>query len=260
MGRSGQAGPPSRLSPETEATDRKLDAFAPLLLRTAADEVVAVLANAIAGGLYSRGDLLPRERDLAEQLGVSRTVVREALASLRRAGVITVKRGASGGATVSSPASLPHVLSNLHSPSQATIQSLLEARRPLELAAANLACSRAGDEELARIRTELIDPLPDLLSDPDQFLALDVRFHLALPRLARSSVIEELHGEVIARLIAALTLFPFGRVADLHRAVKNQQDTMTALETRDPALVRTAVDRHLATLEEQFLGHTLATS
>src|SRR5579859_450210 len=102
--------------------DRGLSAFRPLLMRTAADEVIAVLANAIGGGLYGEGDLLPRERDLAERLGVSRTVVREALAVLRRAGVVTVRRGVAGGTMVASLAALPQVLSNLHGPSSSTLQ------------------------------------------------------------------------------------------------------------------------------------------
>jgi GntR family transcriptional repressor for pyruvate dehydrogenase complex len=240
--------------------DRRLGAFRPLLLRTASDEVVAVLANAIAGGLYTPGDLLPRERDLAERLGVSRTVLREAIAVLRRAGVVTVRRGATGGATVASLASLPQVLSSLHGPSQSTIQSLLEARRPLELTAATLAAARASDDELEQVRTELIDPLPDLTDDPERFLALDVRFHLAIPRLAQSAVVEELLASVLSRLVATLTQFPFGRVVDLHRAITNQADTMAALETRDPNRVRAAVDSHMVTLEQQFLGHSLATS
>jgi GntR family transcriptional regulator, transcriptional repressor for pyruvate dehydrogenase complex len=262
MVRSCQGGTPAE---ETEsqgdvdrADDRGLGAFNPLLLRTAADEVVAVLANAIGGGLYGVGDLLPRERDLAERLGVSRTVVREALAVLRRAGVVTVRRGVAGGATVASPAALPQVLSNLHGPSTSTLQSLLEARRPLELAAMTLAGARASDAELVEIRRELIDPLPDLIGEPEEFLALDVRFHMTMPKLARSPVVEELLAAVISRLVATLTQFPFGRVADLHRAIKNQIDTMDALETRDPDQIRVAVESHLATLEEQFLGHPLA--
>jgi GntR family transcriptional repressor for pyruvate dehydrogenase complex len=240
--------------------DRRLGAFQPLLLRTAADEVVGVLANAIGGGLYPPGDLLPRERDLAERLGVSRTVVREAVGVLRRAGVVTVRRGVAGGATVASLAGLPQVISSLEGSSHSTLQSLLEARRPLELAAATLAASRASDKDLRATRRELIDPLPDLLGDPERFLALDVRFHLTLPKLARSPVIEELLGSVVSRLVATLTQFPFGRVADLQRAIANQQETMTAVETRDPAAIRVALDSHMSTLEEQFLGLRLSDS
>jgi GntR family transcriptional repressor for pyruvate dehydrogenase complex len=240
--------------------DRGLAAFRPIRLRTAADEVVAVLVNAIGGGLYAPGDRLPRERDLAERLCVSRTVVREAIGILRGAGVVSVRRGVAGGATVVSLAPLPQVLSGLHAPSKATIQSLLEARRPLESAAAVLAAQRATPAELAAVRAELTDPLGGLLEEPEQFLALDVRFHLALPALGKSPVIEELLRSVLARLVATLAQYPFGGVADLTRAIQNQQETMDALESRDVALIQAAVDSHMATLEEQFLGHRLSTA
>lgn len=244
------------LPPEPD-DDRHLSAFRPLLLRSAADEVAAVLANAVGGGLYAPGDLLPRERDLAERLGVSRTVVREAIGVLRRAGVVTVRRGVAGGATVASLAGMPQLLSSLGGTGKSTMQSVLEARRPLELTAATLAGERATDAELQTTRAELIDPLPDLMGEPERFLVLDVRFHLTLPKLAQSPVLEELMGTVVARLVATLTQYPLGRVADLHRATANQQETMTALESRDPELIQAAMGRHMATLEQQFLGHSL---
>ncbi|MGH9174168.1 MAG: FadR/GntR family transcriptional regulator [Vicinamibacterales bacterium] len=239
--------------------DRGLSAFRPIQLRTAADEVVAVLVNAIGGGLYRAGDLLPRERDLAEQLGVSRTVVREAIGLLRRAGVVSVRRGVAGGAMVISLAPLPQILSELHAPSKTTIQGLLEARRPLELAAAVFASQRATPSELAEVWAELIDPLSELLEEPEQFLALDVRFHLTLPKLGRSPVIEELIGSVLTRLVAALSQYPFGHVADLERAIENQRGTMDAVVSGDVARIEAAVDSHMAMLEGQFLGHPLAT-
>src|SRR5262249_6487237 len=80
-----------------ESADRGLSAFKPVQLRKAADEVLAALIDAIRGGLYRPGDLLPRERDLAEQLEVSRTVVRSAIDTLRQAEVLSVQRGRRGG-------------------------------------------------------------------------------------------------------------------------------------------------------------------
>jgi GntR family transcriptional repressor for pyruvate dehydrogenase complex len=235
--------------------DRRIDAFRPIRQRSAADEVIGVLVDALSGALYQPGDLLPRERDLAERLEVSRTVVREAIQVLRRAGVVTVRRGRSGGVVVASLANLPRVAASLHGETHATMQSLLEARRPLELAAALLAAERATDEDLARL-LGLVVELEALMGDPDQFLSLDVRFHLAIAETARSPVLEELLKSVIERLLATLSRFPVGHVG-LERALENQRSTLDALQSRDPARVTSALDRHLGALEEQFLGARL---
>ena len=73
--------------------DRGLSEFSPIRQRKASDEVLAVLVDAMRGGLYDIGDLLPPERDLAERLNVSRTVLREAIDALRSEGIVTVRRG-----------------------------------------------------------------------------------------------------------------------------------------------------------------------
>ena len=60
-----------------QGDDRGLSAFSPIRIRRASDEVLAVLVDAIRGGLYEPGDALPPERDLAERLHISRKVLNE---------------------------------------------------------------------------------------------------------------------------------------------------------------------------------------
>jgi GntR family transcriptional repressor for pyruvate dehydrogenase complex len=251
MGSPSQGG-----KAETDQDDRQLQAFRPIRLRKAADEVVAVLINSLVGGLYQPGDLLPRTRDLANQLEVSRTVVQEAIERLRQAGVLTVRRGNSGGALVSSLDNLPRILTDLHGETQTTLQAILEARRPLELAAGTNVAVRATDDELAYLRS-LVDPLADLLQQPEQFMNQDARFHFALGELSHSAILGEMLRMVTERLLVALTRFPVGRIHNLAHAYELQVGTMQALETRNPNLVAANLDIHLGALEKQFLGHPL---
>jgi GntR family transcriptional repressor for pyruvate dehydrogenase complex len=237
--------------------DRNLAAFKPIRQRTAADEVVAVLVDAIRGGLYRPGDLLPRERDLAERLEVSRTVVREAIGVLRGAGVVTTRRGRSGGVVVVSLANLSQVVAQLGGEMHSTLQAVLEARRPLEHAAALLASQRATADDIARLHG-LVDQLESLTDSPDEFLAVDVHFHIAISEVSRSPLLQTLVRSVMEQhLMALLDHFPVGRV-DLGDALVNQRATLDAIESRDPRRVTAAIDEHLATLEEQFLGHRLS--
>lgn len=265
VGRAGQRsatavddrlyGLEQRFGGAAQPADRHLSQFRPIRLKTASDEVVAVLADAIRGGLYRTGDLLPAERDLAQKLGVSRTVVREAIASLRRADVVSVRRGVGGGTVVQSVANLPAVLASLHTESRDSLRSLLEARRSIEPAAALLVAKRASVEEFAGLQ-RLVALLEDNLVAPEEFFQLDVHFHVAIGELSRNSVVAEFQRETFNRIAVIRAEYPVGRV-DRERALFNQQDTMAALESRRRARIIASLDNHLGAFEDHFLGERL---
>lgn len=87
--------------PAPDDADARLGAFQAVRPHRASDEVLAMLLDAIRGGLYRPGEHLPTQVELAARLGVSRGVVREAIEVLRRAGIVSVKRG-KGGTVVES--------------------------------------------------------------------------------------------------------------------------------------------------------------
>src|SRR5258705_3366250 len=70
--------------------------FQPIQVRRTFDEICGRIREQLALGVLKPGDKLPRERDLAEQLGVSRNVLREALRSLEMAGALRVQKGGQG--------------------------------------------------------------------------------------------------------------------------------------------------------------------
>src|SRR5882757_7036534 len=74
--------------------------FQPIHVRRTFEEICGRIREQLALGVLKPGDKLPRERDLAEQLGVSRNVLREALRSLEMAGLLRLQKGVKGGAFV----------------------------------------------------------------------------------------------------------------------------------------------------------------
>ncbi|WP_259316182.1 FadR/GntR family transcriptional regulator [Capillimicrobium parvum] len=238
--------------------DRGTAAFRPIRVRTAADEVVAVLVNAISGGLYPPGSMLPRERDLAARLGVSRTVVHEAIGVLRRAGVVSVRRGASGGATVIAPEKIAEVMAGRGDETALALPTLLEVRRTLELTGALLAAERATAAELSHLR-ELVEALDELLDDAAAFLARDIRFHAALATASGSPGLAQSVRWVLDRITLVMTQCPVGRV-DLGVALANQRRTLEAVERRDPERIIATMDDHMAAFEELFVGRRLGAS
>jgi GntR family transcriptional regulator, transcriptional repressor for pyruvate dehydrogenase complex len=232
-----------------------VEAFRPLRVKKAAEEVIAVIVDAIRGGLYEPGERLPRERDLAASLKVSRAVVREAVGVLERAGIVTVRRGTTGGIFVATRWIPQEVLEAIEGESYASMRELLETRRILETHAAVLAGAGRTDDDIEALR-RLVDMLPDLMEDPVEFVAVDMRFHV---RLAEASANEVLAGYVrdfMARFSTRRAQYPVGHIG-LERALDNQRDTFDAIVSANPSRIAQSIDRHLADPEIHFLGHHL---
>ena len=238
----------------TGDSDPKLSAFHPVRVRKAADEVIAVIVDAIRGGLYKPGDYLPRQGDLAGRLQVSRAVVREAVEVLRRAGVVSVKRGNTGGVIVQSDANLHRVLASIGGETHASIRAALEARRPLETSAAVLVAERAEPEALRRLAA-LVEALENA-GDDEEFLRVDRMFHYALGDSCGSPLLGGFLRSTIDQIIHATADMPVGR-AERRQALRNQRLTLQAIASGSVNRVRRAMDDHLAMLEEGYLGERL---
>jgi GntR family transcriptional repressor for pyruvate dehydrogenase complex len=95
-GRKAAAKPPRSISGPAPAQPK----FAPIRTKRVFEEICEQVRREMAAGILRPGDKLPAERDLAHQLGVSRTAVREALRTLELAGVVGMQKGAMGGAFI----------------------------------------------------------------------------------------------------------------------------------------------------------------
>jgi GntR family transcriptional repressor for pyruvate dehydrogenase complex len=236
--------------------DRGLSAFRPVRLRKASDEVVAVLIDAVRGGLYRPGDLLPRERDLAARLEVSRDVVREAIDVLRREGILSSRRGRAGGTVVRSLDNVTRVQAGLQGGMRANLRSLLEFRRVIEPSAALLCARHATEADLERLQA-LVDELAATLDAPAAVtLQADVRFHHTVAQVGRNDVLARNLRSTLDEIVFLRSFFPFGHLERRH-AMRIQQGYLEALRTRDPATIAGAVDAHLSAFEDVLLGTTL---
>lgn len=238
-----------------QADDRGLSAFAPITLRKAADEVVTVLLDAIHGGVYQPGDRLPRERDLAERLEVSRATLREAIDRLAQAGLLSVKRGNNGGAVVLKRVADTALLGDVAS-GPTEVRAILETRRPLEMAAALLACQHATEADFSDLE-RLVEQLAEVAErDPDEAWAVDVQFHLRLAEASHNPLLAEMIKEVFRRYRAIRVQYPVGRI-ELGPAVTNQREALAAIRSRDPIRASAAMEEHLGVVEEHFFGRRI---
>jgi GntR family transcriptional regulator, transcriptional repressor for pyruvate dehydrogenase complex len=229
--------------------------FPAIELHRASDAVSRALVDGIRAGLAPVGSKLPKDSELARAFGVSRAGVREALDVLRRAGIVEMRRGHLGGVFVRSLVIPTELLTDRTSLVLEEVRQLLEARRAVEATCAQLACTRASDAEIESL-TELADGLVEAHDRPQDFIELDVRFHLRLATASGNEPLAEFLATIFRRLAAVRARYPIA-YGSMATAEHYQQTTLAALRSRDAALMATRMDEHLAGLEEHFLGEKL---
>src|SRR5919201_5810973 len=122
--------------------------FAPVAVARASSAIADQIRTAIVTGQLGQGDRLPPERELAEQFGVSRVTVRDALRGLEAMGLIDVRVGARGGAFVTAPtgAVVGQTMSDMLLMQAVSPEDIVEARLIVELGTVTLATARATEE------------------------------------------------------------------------------------------------------------------
>ena len=158
--------------------------------------VLRWIEDQLSGGQLAVGGRLPAERTLAEQLGVSRTSVREAIRVLEAMGVVRAGVGSgpeAGTVVISDPTAALGSALRLHVATQhLPVEDVVETRVLLESWAAARARPDAPELDVAGA---LLDDMDDGHA-VDDFLALDVRFHLALADAAGNAVVSAMMGSL----------------------------------------------------------------
>ena len=136
--------------------------FRPIHTRRAFEEICERIREQLALGVLKPGDKLPPERDLAQQLGVSRNVLREALRSLEMAGVLRLQKGVKGGAFIreGDTSRMNVVMRDMLSLGTISVRELSEARINVLDLVVRLACTNARQADFEALegnieRTEL---------------------------------------------------------------------------------------------------------
>jgi DNA-binding FadR family transcriptional regulator len=219
--------------------------------RQVADQIRA----AILEGDLGPGDPLPTERELCEQLGVSRASVREALRSLQAQGLVAGGGNSPARTVVSEGLAGPlkEALTHLVRLQRVPLADLVDLRCVLEAAAVRSAADRRGLEHFDEARQALQQMLVPGTSVED-FDSADVRFHIAL---VRSSGNEAMHlvmqavREVVARhLLEALTASP-DLPAVLSRLAAEHKQILGAIEDGNGARAADLVQRHIMGFYQQ---------
>lgn len=162
-------------------------AFSLIRPTRASSDVIAQIRAAIFAGRFRPGDRLPTEREMAQQFGVSRVTVRDALRALETSGLIRVKVGGQGGPYVAEPdiSLLSDSLGTHLQLRGTTFRELAEARLALETTAARLAAERATEADLASLEAAINGPIRPSFDAA----ATSLDFHTALVTAAHNGAL-----------------------------------------------------------------------
>lgn len=158
--------------------------------RALSEKIIAQISDALVAGELKPGDRLPPERELAEQFGVSRTVIRDAVKTLAGRGILHVKHGAGIFVTTSEENAIGRLgaLSDILPLQGVSLRDLFEIRKVLEAEGAEWAARRRNDYHLKRLRGILKDAYRN--SENIEVLSeRDAQFHVAIAEASQNLVL-----------------------------------------------------------------------
>ncbi len=179
--------------------------FRPVRPPSTFEETVERLGTAIRLGLLSAGSRLPSERELAGELGISRSTLRQALTTLVQSGHLVSQRGRGGGTFVSDQPPLAEVDDGDLLGDRAW--AVLDYRVAIECGAALLAAERAEPPQLARLE-QLVAKMASEAGDFESYRRTDIRFHIGLAEAAHSPRLIDAMTEVQGQMTGLITLIP----------------------------------------------------
>jgi GntR family transcriptional repressor for pyruvate dehydrogenase complex len=225
----------------------------PSLRRSAPEEV----ADAIRAWMFGRGlvpgDRLGREEDLAQQFGVSRPTLREALRLLSSAHLVRATKGPGGGIFVAATPeqgigrSVTDSVASMLSAESIDLEELIETRMLLEIPLAGLAAQRATEAEVAALRA-VLDEAGDT-TQGEVFRGLDRRLHGLIAQTAGNRLARAFSEWIGAVLQPPLHALIEPAVVDAV-IVEQHRDIVRAIERGDPTAAERAMREHLVYLHD----------
>lgn len=210
------------------------------------DRVADCLLARIASGEWAPGQRLPGERQLAEDMGVSRVSVRAALQTLKTQGLVDAVQGG-GTRVVSDAQSMNPALSELVRVSPENLADLAEIRGILEVWAVRRAAETATDEQIAEL-AEIMVATEDDINRGKHKAENDIRFHLAIAKASGSGVYMHLMGTfrgILHQMLDYHRYEMFSTAEDDHTILSHHRAIFDGIRGHDPHGAVRAMQLHL---------------
>jgi GntR family transcriptional repressor for pyruvate dehydrogenase complex len=212
------------------------------------EQVADQIHQLIARGTLKPDDRLPAERELAQQFGVSRSSLRDAIRTLEVMGVVESRHGAGTVVRDLTTDSLVVPLSNVLLRKREMVAELLDVRRIIEPALAARAAVRASEQQIRELH-EILRRQREKIRRGEECIEEDSAFHYAITIAANNAVVIKVMDVLmdLLRESRSRALQVPGRV---ERSYAGHRRILRAIEKRDPDGAEKAVKQHLSEIEE----------
>lgn len=220
-------------------------------IRGVSDAISEQILKLISTGVLKPGDALPPQRQLASQLGVSLSSLREALHALAAIGVIEVKRGRGTFVCDHPVDSLVKQLDWALLLQEEETRELFEARQVIDVSLAGYAAERATEEQIARLSALFEEMMASWRArDLERLDEQDVRFHLAIAEAAGNSLLLHLAQSLYSVVDQFIRAVPHTKAG-----MEHHRQVLEAIVERDPAKARAAMRILLDKTEQLYQRH-----
>ena len=227
----------------SDDVDRLTHVLRPVRAGNGFEEALEQILQVVRLGLVPAGERLPAERELAEQLGISRVTLREVLKVLQDQGLVESRRGRYGGTFVRARADVPGEDELRRRLEGVDLEDVLRFRDVLEGGAAEL-CAAQGltDDQQERLLAALAATQDAPLTD---YRRLDTLLHLTLAELTGSPTLTSQYAAVRATVNDLLDCIPL-LVRNLEHSQQQHAALVEAVLEGDPDAARAAMREHCA--------------
>ena len=224
-------------------------AAAPILARLSREKLNEKIVTRIKELIFANelqiGHKLPSERELMEQTGVSRAVVREALRSLEQSGLVEIRQGATGGSFVVCDLEKPIFNSayDLYSQGKLRLAHFVEVRKAIECVSVRVAAEKASLADISRLH-DLNEAYLKEIDDNLKHREYAQAFHVAVAEVSGNHLSKLLVGALF-RLLDALRPDSVQTKKFKHDTYMLHKKIIEAMERRDAALCEYLVARDI---------------
>lgn len=207
--------------------------------------IATQIGREISEGRISPGDKLPTEHILAKNFGVSRSVIREAIAQLRNEGLVETRQGVGAFVTEAlGRGSIRIEQTDLHD--RESFRSLFQLRMPLEIEAAGLAAVHHDDTDLKKLDDSLAQ-MTGAEKWTDEGIVADLVFHRALAAATHNEYFPLFIGFIAERISLAINAARAAAVLEeiVETTIAEHVVIRDAVAARDPLKARAAMRNHL---------------
>ena len=208
------------------------------------DRLVDIIQKKILSGEYKPGDRLPSENEFAENHGISRFSVREALKKLNSMGLVTVQQGKGSFINSITPSSYMKPLLPMLMVSDHEIEQVLYARLPIEKQTANLAARKAKPQHISRL-VELMRQMELALyiDNQDAYNELDLKYHMCIAEASGNQILYEILD--ILQDMLTKQIKRTSRSSSRNRSIKRHRMLLDAIENGESDLASEIMRLHI---------------